>query len=60
MHKLMFGLQLISIRRTLMTATASLAVFGASGYQHASGPYAASSTACGRGIEERRGNTVLD
>jgi hypothetical protein len=30
MHKLVPGLHLISIRRTLMTATASLAVFGAS------------------------------
>ena len=30
MHKLVFGPQLISIRRTVMTATASLAVFGAS------------------------------
>ena len=30
MHKLVFGMQLISIRRTVMTATASLAVFGAS------------------------------
>ena len=30
MHKLVFGLHLISIRRTVMTATASLAVFGAS------------------------------